>query len=558
MPDKTFADGNVRVRYPSTVDVLHGAVRERSVRDEAAVPRAEVIALVKDSGFDIVTELEVVPARERGVGDDDSPVTLDVEVLPGQDAVVLSERAGLWNWHMPQAGPRVRGTQPATATFEIAAQDRGFGAVVLRFGSALGDVTIKALEATARPGLVHMRGVELTSWRRVASLDDIELPASRSARILLFIHGTFANTTGAFGTLSNGPGLGFLTEALEEYDAVIGFDHPTLSVDPLANARDLFARLATPGAHAPQVDIISHSRGGLVARSLVERVIPEAGWAGAVESVVFVGVPNGGTHFVDRDRWKTFADLYTNLLLSTAAALGGGLANAVAAGPIRGVGTLVKYLAAHAARGGVPGLEAMAPGGRFLTELNGTQPGQPRPGTPWFVIGSDFHVTTDDSPVGFPKSFTLWLAERAVDDVLDDANDLVVDTLSMAAIDTPPGGYVQDGLPFGVNAVVHHLNYFVQPEVPDALGFWLIHRGDRFIGAEAAPSIDDTAHIDVDVPSPRVVRGGGGVPAPRDRGPRRSGLDRGAPPPPAAPTVPAHVGAEMAAELAVAEPARCE
>ena len=78
-------------------------------------------------------------------------------------------------------------------------------------------------------------------------------PASRrtgTAASCFFVHGTFDSTVGAFGALAaTEAGRDFLTQALGDYDAVIGFDHRTLSVDPLENARELADRAdAVPGA----------------------------------------------------------------------------------------------------------------------------------------------------------------------------------------------------------------------------------------------------------------------------------------------------------------------
>ena len=555
MPDRDFANGSVRATFPDSVDVIRRPAGLRSLDADGAVPRSQVVAMLRDSGFDVVADLDVIPGRE--LSGDGAPVALAVDVGADQRAVVLSDRDGLWTWQLPPSAPPAREPGSGSLTFTLAEPGpvpHGFGAIVLRFAGAL---TLTALESHVRPGLVHLRGTTPSTWRRVDALDDITLPANGPARILLLIHGTFSDTEGAYGMLAREPGLTFLTQALGEYDAVIGFDHPTLSVDPLTNARDLLSRLAT--AHPPQIDIVSHSRGGLVARSLVEQVIPDSESAPGVENIVFVGVPNGGTNFVDKGRLVTFVDLYTNLLLASAASVtGDGLAKVVAGGAIRGVSALVKYLVSHADDAVIPGLAAMEPDGQFLRELNATQPGQPAPGTtPWFVVGSDFHITRDDFPSEFPKSFALWLAENTVDDVLDEGNDLVVDTESMADIDTPPGGYVHDALPFGANPVVHHLNYFVQREVADALAFWLILRGDRLVAPEVTPSLDDGAQI--------VIGGGAfeGIPN-STRGLRDFGLDRGGPPrdvvaddsatpepEPEAPTVPAHVAAEMPAELPV-------
>ena len=57
------------------------------------------------------------------------------------------------------------------------------------------------------------------------------------------------------------------------------------------------------------LDIISHSRGGLVARSFCELL----GHAGAVRNLVFIGTPNCGTDLANPKNWGSFADLLVNM-----------------------------------------------------------------------------------------------------------------------------------------------------------------------------------------------------------------------------------------------------
>ena len=135
-------------------------------------------------------------------------------------------------------------------------------------------------------------------------------------RVLLFIHGTFSSTAGAFAGLAvQQDGKDFLAAAARAYDAIIGYDHRTLSADPLQNATDLLQRLNTP--KPPRLDVIAHSRGGLVARSLTEHLLPREG-AGAptVGRMIFVGCTNGGTLLASPEHWKAYIDLYTNLAVA--------------------------------------------------------------------------------------------------------------------------------------------------------------------------------------------------------------------------------------------------
>ena len=356
----------------------------------------------------------------------------------------------------------------------------------------------------------------------------------------MFVHGTFSSTEGGFGSLTTDDRKNFLEHAFTEYDAIIGFDHPTLSVDPAANAKELLKRLSVPKADGAVVDVVCHSRGGLVVRYLVERLLPAAKWTGSINRIVFAGVPNAGTNFAEPDRWSKLADVYTTLLMASAPLENNFLAKAIAGSAIKGVGALVKYLAAYAVDGdGVPGLAAMEPDGEFIADLN--KPGQSGADQRWFVISSDFHAAAGGSK--------LQIVEGLVDDLLDEANDLVVDTRSMA--DTPVGTQVMGVVEFGTNSTVHHINYFQQAQVADAMGSMLFAR------AAAAPSIafDEEEEV-VDAPRRGRSRGGGPVIFKREGGGGGGVLANGPPPEAAEPAVQAHVGAEMPGEPIVGESAR--
>jgi hypothetical protein len=477
MPVRTFGEGDVRAGFPSTLDVRETTrTRTRSLTPNS-VDDGVIGDLLRDGGFELVTPLTIRPKQARGSAATDGSETLDLEVtLRGDDAaVVLTDMGGYWSWHAPQRRERALGDGTATATFELGLQPPasapasrglidGIRAFVLRFSAPIiAGAAIKVLEGGVDEGLVHITSTDPQSWARVQSLSGVQLPEA-GARILLLVHGTFDSTVGAFGSLTTGGGKDFVERAIADYDAVIGFDHRTLSVDPLANARDLLAQLSVRQADGAVVDVICHSRGGLVVRSLVEHLLSASSWSGAINRIVFVGVPNGGTNLAEPDRWSKLADVYTSLLLTSSLLGDDFLAKVIAGTAIKGVGTLVKYLAAYAVDGGgVPGLAAMEPDGDFIVDLNRHQPGQPDAGQPWFVISSDFHASEEAK---------LKVIERIVDDLLDDANDLVVDKKSMAAIDAP-GAYVTRTLDFGTNSSVYHTNYFWQAEVAEAMRSWL-------------------------------------------------------------------------------------
>ncbi len=589
MATTSFADGTLRVRYPpgyraTPVTSSH----DRRLDRRPGVPldvTPDLLETLQGNGFDQVAGLDLTPEPTRsppGAAQRTSAVTMEVDLPAAQDAVVLVDEGGCYSWHLP-LGSGAGGAQdrdlrqaPHTARFDIgvrrasskaraAGAGRGlFGGVVtgavrayvLSFAAPLlGDVTIGGaaiglLESLVRPGLVRVTSPDVATWPPCESLADVGLPTDRPTRVLLFVHGTFDSTVGAFGGLGvSQAGRAFLRRAVHDYDAVVGFDHRTLSVDPLANAADLLRRLAAFHSTKPvTVDIVCHSRGGLTTRSLVDEVLPEGSWRGRVDRVVFVAATNAGTHFADASRWGDLVDLYTNLVAARARRLAGvpgaGPVVAVTGAALRGLGMLVRYLASYAtASGDVPGLSAMAPGGAFVTHLDADQPGQPRPGTPWFVVSSNFHAVVRGDlvePAELPLTLAARLAEGVVDEIFHGDNDLVVDVASMGAIDVSHGGgYVRDSLALGTNAVVHHLSYFEQETVANALSVWLLDRRDRLEPTDRKPGGGTTSRA---VPPP---------PAPAEghtsRGMTPAGEDSG--PAPGVDSVPEPTRAFLAAEL---------
>jgi hypothetical protein len=105
---------------------------------------------------------------------------------------------------------------------------------------------------------------------------------------------------------------------------VIAYDHWTLSKSPLDNAADLAKALYDLDPQLldkGRLDLIVHSRGGLVARSFVElefakaqeKVFPVKQRCAAVRRVIFIGTPNAGTQMVNPVNFGRLADFLVNL-----------------------------------------------------------------------------------------------------------------------------------------------------------------------------------------------------------------------------------------------------
>jgi hypothetical protein len=337
MPVITRTSG-VQLRFPKGVLVIDSAGREeleggrrgsggRSGLPTGPIPMPgtnpsvtaggidSVVASMQTQGLTLFDAFEMkAPSQasdsggQRGPGGENrGDGELSVQVADFEDAVVLLEQDGVYSWLYPaedktevqtatRRGPLVVPSRK-TLVFDVQLASAGLGAArrhgvrgpigdfiqetdrayVLKFVArvAVGQV-MKFLERNTCRGLVVVESSDPTLWRRVEDLSAITLPLDRPARMLLFVHGTFSSTLGSFGALGAAEwGRSFLDTARREYDLVIGYDHPTLSDDPLENATDLLARLErSRPAYPPIIDAVSYSRGALVLRSLIEYLLP--------------------------------------------------------------------------------------------------------------------------------------------------------------------------------------------------------------------------------------------------------------------------------------------
>lgn len=309
----------------------------------------------------------------------------------------------------------------------------------------------------------------------------------RQGRILLFVHGTFSQSEALVKPLREQPGgAAWLQAAQARYDQVMVFEHPTLAVGPWLNALDLCRAF---GDTAAQIDVVCHSRGGLVVRWWLEvmsrALLPQA-------RVVFFGAPLMGTGLASPYRLRTALKLFTNLAqaLQQAAGLASlavplftvaqGLMTLLASAS----GVLARSPVADATVALVPGLASMArygmDGQQFIlgnAELEKLGWGLTAAPPNYFAVTSNFE--TEDLGWRFWRAFRHpkeRLADGVASALFSGDNDLVVDTESMTRLGLD--AHITDParrLDFGTNARVHHLNYFSQPEslkfIREALSF---------------------------------------------------------------------------------------
>lgn len=381
-------------------------------------------------------ELELTPAVTGAAGTlrsaaGEATVELQVPDL-GIDVgqlVLACDEQGALTWHLPlddalaPQPPTTRGAggvkrfripaaapQPSTAPGGQRSLLGAIGRKLLKvlvypvidpIVGALGRGFAGAWEAHHHPPLVRSFTPANRREPRAGALADADWSALAGGRALLFVHGTFSSSHGAFDTLPDA-----VFDALHQRygGRVFAYDHPYLATDPVANARWLLEQ--RPAGASMEVDIICHSRGGLVSRLLAEP--PSAGWR--VRRLVFVAVPNQGTPLAEPDHMVAMIDRFTTAL------------NLFPTGPVvetlEALITAVKVIG-HGVLDGLPGLSAMKPGGELLRGLNAGG-----------AMADGYHaVAVDFRPSGGGLASVIGqrVADRVLDAVFNNAaNDLVV------------------------------------------------------------------------------------------------------------------------------------
>jgi hypothetical protein len=450
--------------------------------------------------------LERTPAARTHALEATTAPLLRVPLGADENAVLLLEADGVLSWQFPDAVETggaatraLRSDATREARFTVAEPLRAATAgsvdgwiiarlkvTILKFiARKVAGGLVATLESGRREGPVVVNDARDPSrWELSSAYPFIAANAARPARILLLVHGTFSTVRSSFGHLcATSSGQGLLEGALASYDAVWGWDHRTLSTDPGVNAQKLCAALAAiTHARPPVIDIVCHSRGALVVRSLVETLLPAERWRPQVRRIVFVAGTNAGTQLARPANWHALIDLFTNLVVAgqlVLSRLGAPAVARAAAEVMDGVADFVGYLVEAGIEGGAAaGLAALDPDGAFVREINRVTASEPAPAScEYYAIESDFEPRIVDAathfPAEFPRRLALMIANGLVDRLMQGgANDLVVDVASVTSIN-PPAGRMQAVQDYGRNPVVYHTNYLLQDESVEAIARWL-------------------------------------------------------------------------------------
>jgi pimeloyl-ACP methyl ester carboxylesterase len=307
-------------------------------------------------------------------------------------------------------------------------------------------------------------------------LVDDKTPGPFTGRTLLFVHGTFSNAANMLGefTTAKGRGLALLdraTKGAKKYDRVLFFDHPTLSVSPVINALELGRAMArSSGA----IDVVAHSRGGLVVRWWLEAFGASLRMTGGSQvRAVLAGSPLRGTSLAAPDKIQQAMSLISNVGTFAEKTMGLlGLANPFlwVAGKL--IEVIVSVTGALARTPVVDALAALVPGlaGQSAVsnnhELNRLRIGPVDVDPSYYAILSNFE--TQNPSWRFWRNFRKdRLADLAAGVIFPGDNDLVVDTASMTDFGVPRLKLAGASCNFRTSDTVWHCNYFRQAKSID-------------------------------------------------------------------------------------------
>jgi hypothetical protein len=228
-----------------------------------------------------------------------------------------------------------------------------------------------------------------------------------------------------------------------------------VSQTPEQNATDLLAGLPKQA----KFDVITHSRGGLALRYLVERQAALGADAAKFElgQAILVASPNVGTPLATADRFDKLISWWANILEQF---------------PENPMGTTIEYIGealtfiARHVVDALPGLEAMDMSGDQISVLNTKSVAPP--------AAAYFAIISNHRPQG---ALLARMLDLGIDAIFGMANDLVVPTTGAWKTEAHPSWVPGTRVGcFGINLNrasskdgVIHTTYFSQPETVDFL-----------------------------------------------------------------------------------------
>ena len=397
-------------------------------------------------------------------------MTLEVPApTDGREQVVLSvDEHGIATWHFSQPEQKTtrtvrggrktrtyeipRGTVPARSEGKTRGLIPGLDKVIRVITFPVAKVVGQVARFAAREWDQGRHPHRIRAYAKdgtLTELSDADWKRLSDGPALLFVHGTFSTTEGGFGQLKPAT----LKALHARYGGrVIAFDHPTIADDPIENARQFFE---IAGDRKLELDIVCHSRGGLVSRSIAERPgdLEDLATGISVRTIVLVGVPSNGTILAKAKYWDELLNRMTTLLSLFP---GPGLSDT-----LETVLAVVRSIAVETVEN-LEGLDAMAPGGDFLKRLN-------------VALAKEAHyraIVSNYSPKN--PGLKAWLNNGVRDAIFDrKPNDMMVTIESMTAKNGSSRFPVESLAEFTPEQAIEHAGYFPADGTSKALLSWL-------------------------------------------------------------------------------------
>ena len=428
--------------------------------------------------FRIEKVLEFCPNEQRAFNVEEAvkPIPLAIRCNQDEETVLLSFEDGVWAWHFKNDIDKNSRdvisdeNQPInyfSVPFKVQnTTTRGVWSKVvhvIKFGKdwiqAGSSEAIRKLLGDYEAGHIvegfkhieHSKGF-IEGLKKISDWGSIKDQIRNKKKALLFIHGTASSLAGGYEYVPTK----ILEALIENYTVILGYDHATLSVTTEDNANAMLKTLKESGLldMGVKFDVVTHSRGGLVLRSLVEL----CGGYSNVENVIMVACPAAGTNLANPQKWDSLAkmiNLLTNVFFFTGGA------------PLKVffnlVGGLIKFASTKLEDpNAIPGVWAMNPNSDFIKKLN--RMGSGINGTVKYnTIGSDFE------PSGiFKDGIKDDIADSIADVYFGDPNDLIVDTDKMV-VNWPKGIISGHNFSYQPEEHVYHLSYFQQAKTYTSL-----------------------------------------------------------------------------------------
>lgn len=338
------------------------------------------------------------------------------------------------------------------------------------------------IEGKKRQELI--RRLTADDYRRLVTEPFSDWKSLDGKRSLLVVHGIFSSTHGMLS--------GFPPMAMERLIAAYGgraiaLDQITVSRSPEQNAADFLrgVKKARPNGRF-EFDVLCHSRGGVVSRTLAERgrsLVPDHNCS--FRSVYFVAAPNAGSPLADAEHMVEMIDVFTNLITN--------FPDGPVLYAIEIVLAIVKLIA-YTAETRLPGIAAMGTEGYIPGVLNAAP--APDPAPRYAASCSDYEPGSGDNGL-----LNGRLADSVIDRVFGQAaDDLVTPRDGVFAANGHPLFPIAGPVVYDASEHVWHSDFFRRRRTLEAIfDHFEVDLGGGFELSAAAG--DEEEVVDADEPA---------------------------------------------------------